>query len=239
MLEDVRNELGQSTVFSKADLSSRFWHVQLDEKSSLLTTFQTCFGRYRRLRLPLGTSVSSEIFQKKLPEAFDGLAGVVSVADDVIIHGKTLEDHDKHLDSFFGRCREKNVKLNKEKFVSRSDNITFMEHTVTTEGLQTDPQKIEATKDYPIPQSLEELRRFLGMVNYLARYLSHLTESIHLLQNLLKKDVPWTWSDSQEHISDSEFCFITNSPILAFYDPKKELTIVNDASDYGLTVPVF
>ena len=98
---------------------------------------------------------------------------------------------------FFGRCREKNAELNKEKLVLRSDNITFMGHTITTEGLQTDPQKIEATKDYPIPQSLEELRRFPGMVNYLARYLSHLTEAIHPLQNLLMKDVPWTWSDSQ------------------------------------------
>lgn len=234
VLEDVLHELGQSAVFSKADLSSGFWHVQLDEESSLLTTFQTCFGRYRWLRLPFGTSVSSEIFQRKLLEAFDGLAGVACVADDVIIHGQTLEDHDKHLDSFFGRCREKNVKLNKEKLVLRSDNITFMGHKINKEGLQTDPQKTEAIKDYPAPKNLEELRRFLGMVNYLARYLSHLTENIHPLQNLLKKNVPWTWSDSQERAFQTVKRMIVNSPVLAFYDPTKELTLVNDASDYGL-----
>ena len=97
VFEDVLHELGQSTVFSKADLSSGFWHVQLDEESSHLTTFQTCFGRYRCLRLPFGTSVSSEISEKMLLEAFDGLTSVVCVADDVIIHGKTLEDHDEHL----------------------------------------------------------------------------------------------------------------------------------------------
>ena len=61
-----------------------------------------------------------------------------------------------------------------------------MGHKITKEGHQTVPQKIEAIKDYPVPQSLEELRRFLGMVNYLSRYLSHLTEAIHPLQNLLK-----------------------------------------------------
>ena len=199
VLEDVLHELEQSTVFSKADLSSGFWHVQLGEESSLLTKLQTCFSRYRWLRLPLGTSVSSEIFQKKLLEAFDGLAGVFCVAEDVIIHGKTLEDHDKHLNAFFGRRREKNLKLNKEKLVLRSDNITFMGHKITKEELQTDPKEIEPIKDYPVPQSLEELRRFLGMVNYLSRYLSHLTEAIHPLHNLLKKDVPWTWSVSQEH----------------------------------------
>ena len=184
--------------------------------------------------LPFGTSVSSEIFQKKLLEAFYGLTGVVCVADDVIIHGKTLEDHDKHLDAFFGRCREKNVKLNKEKLVLRSCSITFKGHKITKEGLQTDPQKTEAIKDYPVPQNLEELRRFLSMVNYLSRYLSHRTEAIHPLQNLLKKSIPWTWSDSQEHPFQTVKRMIINSPVLTFYDPNKELTVVNDASDYGV-----
>ena len=73
-----------------------------------------------------------------------------------------------------------------------------MGHKITKKGLQTDRQKIEAITDYPVPQSLEELRRFLGMVNYLSSYLPYLTEAIHSLQNLLKKNVPWTWSDSQE-----------------------------------------
>ena len=143
----------------------------------------------------------------------------------MIIHGKTLEDHDKHLNAFFGRRREKNVKLNKEKFVLRSENITFMGHKITKEGLKTDPQKIEPIKDYPVPQSLEELRRFLGMMNYLSRYLSHLTEAIHPLQNLFKKDVPWTWTVSQEHAFQTvKKKMIINSPVLAFYDPAEERT---------------
>ena len=84
--------------------------------------------------------------------------------------------------------------LNKEK---HSDNMTFMGHKITKDGLLTDSQKIEAIKGYPVPQSLEEHRRFLGMVNYLSRYLSHLTEAIHPLQNLLSKDVPWNTHSRQ------------------------------------------
>ena len=86
ILEDTLHELSTSTVFTKADLAHGFWHVILDEPSSILTTFQTCFGRYRWLRLPFGTSISSEIFQKRLLQALDGLTGVVCVADDIIIH---------------------------------------------------------------------------------------------------------------------------------------------------------
>ena len=65
ILEDTLHELGQSRVFSKADLSSGYWHIVLDKPSSMVTTFQTCFGRYRWLRLPFGLCVSSEIFQKR------------------------------------------------------------------------------------------------------------------------------------------------------------------------------
>ena len=72
------------------------------------------------------------------------------------------------------------------------------------------------------------------MTNYLSRYLSHLKEAIYPLQNLLKKNVLWTWSDSQEHAFRTVKRLIVNRPILAFYDPNKELTAVNDASNYGL-----
>ena len=80
-----------SPEFSKADSSSGYWHIQLDDTSSRLTTFQTCFGRFRWLRLPFGISMSSEIFQKRFLEAVDDLPGVICIADDVVIHGKTLK----------------------------------------------------------------------------------------------------------------------------------------------------
>ncbi|KAL8581862.1 hypothetical protein ACOMHN_010236 [Nucella lapillus] len=217
VLEDVIHDLTKSKVFTKADLSSGFWHVQLDEESSLLTTFQTCYGRYRWLRLPFGTSVSSEIFQRKLAEAFSGLPGVVYVADDVIIHGDTMESHDAHYKAFLQRCRYQNIKLNEAKLELRSDNVSFMGHQITKDGLQTDPEKVKAIKDYPAPTKLEELRRFLGMVNYLARYLYHLTDDLQPLQNLLKKDVQWTWASSQEKAFQRVKEKITNSPTLAFY----------------------
>ena len=234
VLEDVIHDLSKSKIFTKADLSSGFWHVQLDEESSRLTTFQTCYGRYRWLRLPFGTSVSSEIFQRKLAEALSGLPGVVSVADDVIIHGDTMESHDAHNKAFLQQCRDQSIKLNEAKLELRSDNVTFMGHQITKDGLQTDPEKVKAIKDYPAPTKVEELRRFLGMVNYLARYLYHLTDDLQPLQNLLKKDVQWTWASSQEKAFQTVKEKITNSPTLAFYKQDDSLTLINDASEYGL-----
>ena len=158
----------------------------------------------------------------------------VCVADDIIIHGKTLDEHDKNLRIFFQRCREKNIQLNKEKFVFRSDTISFMGHTIGKDGLTTDPEKVKAISEYPAPTSIDELRRFLGMINYLARFLPNVTDVLYPLHNLLKKDIQWQWTNSQEMAFKKVKDMLIKSPVLAFYSPDKELILENDASEYGL-----
>jgi transposase InsO family protein len=234
ILEDTLHELGQSRFFSKADLSSGFWHVELDHESSFLTTFQTCYGRYRWLRLPFGTSVSSEIFGKKLREALDNLPGVVCIADDVVIHGRTEDQHDRHLDQFLARCQERGIRLNKDKFELKLGEIVFMGHKISAAGLQADPEKVRAITEMRPPENTEELRRFLGIVNYLGKFLSHLSSLTEPLRNLTKQDTPWNWSVSQEVAFNKIKHLVTETPVLAFYDPAKELTLENDACEYGL-----
>ena len=239
ILEDALHEMSASRVFSKADLSSGYWQVKLDKDSSLLTTFQTCYGRYRWLRLPFGTCASSEIFQRTLLEALEGLTGVICIADDVVIHGVTLEDHDRNLNDFLLRCQEKGIRLNSEKLELRMKEITFMGHKITDKGLESDPEKVRAIGEMTPPRNLEELRRYLGLVNYLGKFLPHVTDSLQPLQNLLRKDVIWTWSTAQQKSFEDVKKLVTSAPILAFYDPSKELTLENDASEYGLGSALF
>ena len=84
------------------------------------------------------------------------------------------------------------------------------------------------------PRSLETLRRFHGMLNYLAKFLPNITELINPLLNLLKKDVPWNWSSSQQKSSDSAKEAIATTPVLAYCDPGIPLTLENDACEYGI-----
>ncbi|KAK3760285.1 hypothetical protein RRG08_037345 [Elysia crispata] len=106
ILDDVLHKLSHSTVFTKLDLKSGYWHVTLDEESSYLTTFQTCFGRYRYLRLPFGLNVSAEIFQKKVLQVFGDMDGVIVVVDDLIVHDPTKEEHDHNLRAVLQKCQE-------------------------------------------------------------------------------------------------------------------------------------
>ena len=96
-------------------LTHAYWSVKLDETSSYLTTFSTPFGRYRYLRLPFGISASSDLFQLKCNEIFEGLPGVTAIVDDNLIYGRTREEHDRNLRSVLDRAREKGIRFNPEK----------------------------------------------------------------------------------------------------------------------------
>ncbi|KAI8728135.1 RNA-directed DNA polymerase [Biomphalaria glabrata] len=106
-------------IFSKLDVKEAYWHVRLDEKSSLLTTMITPYGRYRWSRLPFGLSVSGEIFQKKLTKALLGLEGCINVADDIVIVGcgQFKEEAEKDHSDKLRRLREKHIKSNETKTV--------------------------------------------------------------------------------------------------------------------------
>ena len=112
-------------MFTKVDLASAFGHLELDRKSSMLTTFATLYGRYRWLRLPCALTVSSEIFQKRLHQELQGLPGVKCIADDILIHGTCEADHDSNLDGFMGRCQQKGIKLNAEKLEYKCKEVPF------------------------------------------------------------------------------------------------------------------
>ena len=94
VLDDIPPDFSKAKVFSKVDLSHGYWHCTLDEESSLLNTFSTPFGRYRWTPLPIGLSASSEIFQKGLHQALEGLMGVACIVDDILVYevGDTLEE---------------------------------------------------------------------------------------------------------------------------------------------------
>lgn len=233
-IDDTLHELQKSRIFSKADLVSGYWHVLLDEEASKMTTFQTCFGRFRWMRLPFGLSVSAEIFQRRLTEIFSDLPGIICVADDIIIHGINEKEHDERMEKFLTRCKEEGVRLNKHKMDYKMSSITFMGHRVTADGLQIDENKIKAINNMPAPTNISSLRSFLGLVNFLSKFIPYAADVLHPLNNLLRKDVTWTWSENQEQSFNTIKQLICKASTLSYYNPNKELTLENDASEYGL-----
>lgn len=240
VMDEILPDLAKAKVFSKVDLSAGYWHVVLEEESSKLTTFQTPFGRYRWTRLPFGLNVSSEIFQKKLHNSLHGLDGVLCIADDIIVYGQgddketAYKDHDEKLEKLLQRCREQGIRLNKEKSEIRTDEITFLGHRVTSEGLKVDPDKVEAILKMQKPRDVVEVQRFCGYVNYVSRFLPKLTDIMQPLRDLTRNDVEWSWTSTHDKAFNDVKKLVTEAPLLAYYNPEDELVIQCDASERGL-----
>ena len=221
-------------MFSKVDLSHGYWHCKLDKASSYLTTFITPHGRYRWLRLPFGTKVSSEIFQRRLNDNLVGLKGVVCVAEDILIYGDSEEQHDSNLRNLLARCRENGLKLNKEKSMLHTSQLNFLGHVVTDKGLRPDLKKVEAILRMPNPTDVEAVRRLQGMITYLAKFLPRLSTIMEPIRRLTRQDCNWEWGEEQETAMSQLKRLLTTAPLLAYYDPAKKLTIQCDASSTGL-----
>uniref|UniRef100_A0AAQ4NR87 ribonuclease H n=2 Tax=Gasterosteus aculeatus aculeatus TaxID=481459 RepID=A0AAQ4NR87_GASAC len=239
-IEDILPDLSKAKVFTVCDVKSGFWHVQLEEESSYLTTFATPFGRYRWRRMPMGISPAPEIFQRKLTQALDNVPGLYIIADDILItgQGETQEeaerDHDEKLKRFLDRCREKNIKLNAEKFRLRQKETTYIGHRLTTDGLKADPEKVRAIGQMPAPTDVKAVQRLIGMVNYLTKFCPHLSDQCKVLRDLTHKDSEWTWTTEHEEAFLNLKETIANAPVLRYYNPEEELTVQCDASDTGL-----
>ena len=109
-----------------------------------------------------------------------------------------------------------------------------MGHLLTSEGLKPDPEKISAILDMPTPDDVAAIRRFNGTINYLAKFLPHLSNIIKPLTALTRKDIPWTWGPEHENAVDTVKSLISRNPILRHYDPDDDLVIQCDASKDGL-----
>ena len=159
--DDILPKLQNAKVFSKLDIKEAFWHVKLDEESSKLTTMITPLGyRVRWTRLPFGLKVSSEIFQKHLAEALEGLTGCINVTDDIVItgRGKTIEeanmDHDMNMKKLEECCQQKNIKQNNEKSSIKQKEITFLGHKISEKGIEPTHEKIKAILNTTPPNDI-------------------------------------------------------------------------------------
>ena len=181
-IEEITARMPGARYFSTMDARSGYW--QIDEESSKLTTFNT----------PFGIRSAQEVFHKRVHEIFEDIQGVETDIDDILVWGRTLQEHDERLKATLERARECNLKFKPEKCHFRSTSVSYIGHKLTPDGIKPDPEKIEAIINMPEPHDKKGVQRLLGMVNYVSKFVPNMSEITSPLRELLKKDVMWHWS---------------------------------------------
>ena len=185
-IDDILPELAKSKFKTLKDATSGYWHIVLDLASSLLTTFNTLWGKYRWLRLPFGLKIASDVFQERLDRVLRLLKGVHGIADNILTHGETEVHDNGRLLTLLETARMNNLSLSPDKIQFKSTDCKFFGHRLTPEGLKPDLEKVKAIVKMPALQSIQSLQSFNGMVNYLKRFSPLLTDLAEPLRRLQK-----------------------------------------------------
>ena len=156
-VEELLHDLNGSTVFSKVDLKWGFHQIPLSEDSRHLTTFVTHRGLYRYKRLMFGVMSAPEKYQQIVRDVLRGCEGVANIADDLIIHGNGVEEHDKRLFAVLDRLRQVGLTLNGNKCEFRLSKLTFSGHELTSDGINPSEEKIAAIRDARAPKEAIEV----------------------------------------------------------------------------------
>lgn len=231
---EIFAKLHGAKFFTTLDAATGFWQIPLTESCSSLTTFITPFGRYRFTRLPFGISSGPEVFHRSMQQVLEGIEGADCFIDDILVWGATKEEHDLRLRKVFEKLRDNNVKLQPLKCVFRRQEVTYYGHVISDLGVKPDENKVKAISEMKPPTNREELRRLLGLVAYVAKFLPSQSHVTAPLRELLREDIVWSWTPAQDEAFRKLKKMIVTAPVLAFYSQTAPTIVAADASSYGV-----
>ncbi|KAL5477674.1 hypothetical protein EMCRGX_G024499, partial [Ephydatia muelleri] len=178
--------------------------------------------------------------KRRLQTALHGIEGVAVVADDVLVFGggetdeEARQRHDEALVQLLMRARKCNIKFNKEKMRLHMSELQYIGHRISSKGVSPDPAKVRAIQQMAAPKSVTDVRRFLGMCNYLAKFIPNLSATNEPLRCLTEKSIEFQWGEEEQSAFEKLKDLICKDQILAFYDVNKPVLIQCDASAEGL-----
>ena len=206
-IDELISMFAGAKVFTIVDMDKGYWQVVLHPESRKLTCMAFDIGRYQFKRLPMGSKVASDIFQRMLDSVYIGLPGVTGIADDMVIFGRNEEEHDRNLILFLETTRKNGLVLNKKKLQFKKEEVSFFGHRWNSTGISPDPKKTESILKMQFPPDKETMHSFLGLVNFLNRYTPKLAELCSPLRKLILKDSHYSPGDpdSLSRITPLEF----------------------------------
>ncbi len=232
--EDLFSKLAGAKVFTKLDLTNAYQQVELTADSKPLLVINTHKGLYEYQRLSFGVSTAPALFQSIMDQILQGLDGVESLLDDILIGTATEEEHKVMLEEVLRRLDHYGVKVKLSKCRFMTTSVEYLGHRIDGEGVHPLKSKTEAIAKAPQPTNVTELRAFLGMVNYYGKFLPRMSTTLAPLYNLLKADTEWKWTAQTDAAFKECKSLLSSDRVLVHYDMKREITLACDASSYGI-----
>ncbi|GBN24074.1 Transposon Ty3-G Gag-Pol polyprotein [Araneus ventricosus] len=185
-LEDFHQILKETKIFSKIDLFKAYFQIPIAEDHNCKTAIITPFGLYEFNVMSFGLKNAPATLQRFIHEVLRGLDFVFPYLDDILIASKSNQEHDIHLNLVLERLNTFGLKINISKSVFAVEEIEFLGYLITPQGSRPLPDKVQAIMNYKTPENIQDLRTFLGILNFYRRYLKDAAKNQALLHEYLK-----------------------------------------------------
>ena len=222
---------------SSLDCKDGYYHIPMSPNSIKKTAFTSQHGLFEFVVMPFGVTGGPSTYQRMMDVLMSGLRFecVMVYLDDLIVFSNSFEKHLNDLEQVFKRLASANIKLKGSKCQFLKDEISFLGHIVSKEGISVDPVKVQKLLDLPIPKTLRELRAFIGLASYYRRFIPGFATISAPLNRLTKKGVSIdSWNSVCTEAFNSLKHALISAPVLRSPDFTRQFTVYTDASEYGI-----
>uniref|UniRef100_A0AAV2LVS7 ribonuclease H n=2 Tax=Knipowitschia caucasica TaxID=637954 RepID=A0AAV2LVS7_KNICA len=233
-IEDIFANLAGGKRFTKVDLAEAYLQMEIEEDSKMFLTINTLKGLYRYNRLVFGVASAPAIWQRAMDQVLQGIPGTQCYLDDIIVTGANDNEHLENLHKVLQRLQDYGLRARRDKCEFFKPCITYCGHTIDAQGLHKCKEKINAVMKAPQPQDVQQLRSFLGFINYYHRFMPNLSTVLHPLNELLQAERKWKWTKECEQAFQEVKRLVTSETVLTHYDPSLPVKLACDASPYGI-----
>ena len=235
-IDDALDSLNKACWFSTLDLASGYWQVELDPRDKHKTAFTTRQGLFEFDVLSFGLCNSPSTFQRLMDLVLaDGQWTTCLVyLDDIIIFGRTFQEHLGRLDEVLTKLRQANLKVKPAKCNLFATQVQYLGHIISSKGVKADPAKVEAVRQWPVPKNQTEVRSFVGLASYYRRFVKGFAETARPLHQLTEKGRHFKWTEVCHTAFEQLKLSLMSAPVLVYPDPSKTFILDTDASDAGI-----
>ncbi len=248
-ISEIFDGLEGQEWFSTLDMAKAYHQGYVREPHRKFTAFSTPWGLYEWIRIPMGISNAPPVFQRYVNNALRGLLDKICAAylDDILIYGRTFEEHVKNFKTVLQRLRVKGIRLRADKCHIFKQEVRYLGRLVSKNGHRPDPEDTEAIEKFrEPPKNVGDLRSLMGFLSYYRSYVQDFSKKFKPHYDLLKgipskpknkrqiAEMEIDWTEGHQQTVNEVIDYLRSPEFLAFPDFTSPFIITCDASEKGL-----